>query len=173
MAAIFAHGFGSALLLGLAGSLAQRVRTCDAMRVEGLVLQAPALAGLAVVGLGTSLGVPGLAGSWGIFVTLIGGFVRHPALACVLGVALVVSAVAHIRMARLLLLGRVDPAWGRSHHLEPFGGRLPDASSYELVAFVPLAALAILLGFWPAPVLSSFATSARDRSSELDLDIAK
>ena len=55
-----------------------------------------------------------------------------------------------------------DPAWRRSTYLEPFGGRLPDAAPREVAALVPLALIALLLGVWPTPLLSSTAAGARD-----------
>lgn len=170
VSATFAHGLSAALLLGLAAALKERVHTCDMRRVEALVLDAPALAGVAAIGLGVSLGVPGLAGSWGVLLSLLGGIVRYPGLALVLGAALVASAAAHLRAFRLLLLGQVDPAWRAHRLLEPFGGRLPDASARELLAFAPIAAIAVLLGVWPAPVLSSVTVSARDFSALVDPD---
>ncbi len=165
---LFAHGLSVILVLGFAGALEERLRTSDASRLHGLVSEAPALAGLGALGLAVSLGVPGLVGSWGVLLTLLGGFVRHPGLALVVAGALVASAAAHLRIARLLLLGELDPAWRRSAQLEPFGGRVPDATAVELLALVPAAALALLLGAWPAPVLTSIAVSARDSSGAVD-----
>jgi NADH-quinone oxidoreductase subunit M len=163
--ALFAHGMGAALLLAIANALERRVRTCDVLRLQGLVGQTPALAALLVVALAISLGVPGLVGSWGLLLALVGGFVQHPLMGVLLAGALVVSAAAHARVARLLLFERADPAWRQSRHLDAFGGQLPDATSLEMLALVPLAALALVLGFWPAPVLSPIEGAARDASA--------
>jgi NADH-quinone oxidoreductase subunit M len=168
LVALFAHGLAVVLVLGFASALEERMQTSDASRLHGLVREAPALAGLGALGLGVSLGVPGLVGSWGVLLTLLGGFVRYPGLALVVAGALVASAAAHLRITRLLLLGELDPAWRRSAHLESFGGRVPDATATELLALVPAAALAVLLGVWPAPVLTSIAVSARDVSGVVD-----
>jgi NADH:ubiquinone oxidoreductase subunit 4 (subunit M) len=97
-----------------------------------------------------------------VLLSLLGGFVWHPALAVLLAAALVVSVAAHGRIARLVLLGNVDPAWRTSADLESYGGRFPDATPWEIVALVPIAALALLLGVWPAPLLSPVGTGARD-----------
>ena len=83
---------------------------------------------------------PASSGSWGVLLTFVGGFVRHPLLALILAASLVASAAAHARMARLLLFEPVDPGWRKSRSLEPFGGRLPDATSLEMLALVPIAA---------------------------------
>lgn len=162
VAALFARGLAAAMLLGVAAALAQRVRTCALDRFGGLATETPALAALAAAGLATSLGVPCLAGFWGPLLAMLGSFARHPVLATVFAVALVATAAAHLRAARMLLLGHVDPAWRRSTYLEPFGGRFPDAAPREAAALIPLAILALLLGLWPTPLLASMASGVRD-----------
>jgi NADH-quinone oxidoreductase subunit M len=165
---LFSHGLAAAMLLTFAAALEQRVRTCDATRIAGLATETPALATLAGIALGVSLGVPGLVGSWAVLLALLGGFVRYPVLALLVAAALVVSAAAHLRIARLVLLGRLDPAWRRSPYLEPFGGRIPDATGREALVLVPLAMLSLLLGVWPTPLLSSIAVAARDAGAAVD-----
>jgi NADH-quinone oxidoreductase subunit M len=162
VAGLFAHGLAAALLLGFAWALEQRVHTCHAGRFGGLARETPGLATMVSIGLAVSAGVPGLAGSWGLLLSLLGGFVWHPALAVLLAAALVVSVAAHGRIARLVLLGNVDPNWRTSMDLEPYGGRFPDATPWEIATLVPIAALALLLGVWPAPLLSPIGTGARD-----------
>jgi len=165
---LFAHGLAAALLLGFACALEQRVHTCDAGRLGGLAGETPGLATIASVGLAVSVGVPGLVGSWGVLLALLGGFVWHPALAVMLAAVLVVSVAAHGRIARLVLLGKIDPAWRASFDLEPYGGRFPDATRWEVVALVPIAALGLLLGVWPAPLLSSIGAGARDAGAAVN-----
>ncbi|MGO9837514.1 MAG: complex I subunit 4 family protein [Polyangiaceae bacterium] len=162
IAGSFAHGLAAVLILGFAAALDQRVHTCHAGRFGGLAGETPRLATIAVVGLAVSVGAPGLVGSWGALLSLLGGFVWHPALAVLLAMVLVVSVAAHARIARLVLLGSVDPAWRSSADLEPYGGRFPDATPSEIAALVPVAVLALLLGVWPAPLLSTIGVGARD-----------
>jgi NADH:ubiquinone oxidoreductase subunit 4 (subunit M) len=52
--------------------------------------------------------------------------------------------------------------WKTSELLAPFGGRVPDARPAELVVLVPIATIALLLGLWPAPLLSTLSGAARD-----------
>jgi len=170
MVALVAHGLSAVLVLGCAAALEERVNTCDVGRLGALIVDAPTLRVLAAVGLGVSLGAPGLAGSWSIVLALLGGFVRYPVLAVILTFSLLASAAAHLRMGRLLLMGRADPSWRQSAQLAPFGGRLPDAAPHELLALVPMAAAAFVLGVWPSPILASMAVSARDCSVVVDPD---
>jgi NADH-quinone oxidoreductase subunit M len=168
VAGLFAHGLAAAMLLGFASAVERRVHTSELARLGGLATETPALGAIAAVGLAVSLGVPGLAGFWGMLLSLLGGFVRHPVLAILMTAAFIALAAAHMRVARLCLLGPVNPAWRHSGLLEPFGGRFPDATRRELVALVPLAALSLLLGLWPAPLLSPIAAVVRDVSAAVD-----
>ena len=168
VAGMFAHGFAVAILLGFSSALERRVHTGELTRLGGLAAETPLLGAIAAVGIAVSLGVPGLVGFWGPLLSLLGGFVRHPVLALLMAAAFVASAVAHMRVARLCLLGRVHPAWRRSRLLEPFGGHFPDATRPEIIALAPLVALSFVLGVWPAPLLSPIATAVREVSAMAD-----
>ena len=163
--ALWSHGLAAAMLLAVASALHRRVGTCDVVRLQGLVGDAPVLGVLLAVGLGLSLGVPGLVGAWALVLAIAGGFAPHPFVALWMAVAVVVSAASHARVARLLLFETVDPGWRRSRQLEAFAGRLPDATLREMTALVPLAALAVALGLWPAPLLTPMEAAARDASA--------
>jgi NADH-quinone oxidoreductase subunit M len=167
--ALFAHGLAAAMLLALASAIGSRARTCDVVSMKGLAGDAPVLAVLLAAALAVSLGIPGLAGSWGVLLTFVGGFVRHPLLGLIVAASLVASAAAHARMARLLLFDPIDPGWRKSRSLEPYGGRLPDATSLEMLALVPMAAVALVIGLWPVPALSPMESAARDHSAVLDV----
>jgi NADH-quinone oxidoreductase subunit M len=161
-----------------AAALEARAGTCRLAQIAGLFDPAPRLAALLAAGLALSLGVPGLAGFWALLLVLLGGFVRHPVLAALLAGGLVASAAAHLRVARVLLLGRAHLSRAAGAHAGPldaaavdltrFGGRLPDASSRELAVLAPLAGLGLLLGLWPVPLLSQIADGVRDASAVVD-----
>ena len=165
---MFGRGLGTAMLVGALAIIDRRLSTGVLTRLGGLASEAPALASVLALGLATSLGVPCLVGFWGQLLAMLGGFGRHPVLATVMAVAIVASAAAHLRVGRMVLLGKFDEAWRRSAALQPFGGRLPDASSRELAALVPVALLALLLGFWPTPLLAATAAGARDVSATVE-----
>ncbi len=164
VAGSFAHGLGAALLLGGAAAFERRARTCDLSRLGGAASDAPGLFALVVVGLGVSAALPGLAGGWGLLLALLGGFGLHPALGGLLVAAGVISLAAHGRAARRLLFGARDAEVRGVGLLASLGGRLPDATPPEVLALVPLAAIAILLGVWPAPLLATLSVAAHDAS---------
>jgi NADH-quinone oxidoreductase subunit M len=164
MVGTFARGFACALLLGVAAALERRLRTTSLARLAGLPTQAPRLSAALALGLATSLGVPCLAGFWGPLLSLLGGFGRHPALGALFALSIIALAVAHLRVARMVLLGRFDEAWRSSAALEVHRGRLPDLSSRELAALASIALLVGAVGLWPTPLLSAMATGVRDVS---------
>ncbi len=165
---MFARGLGAALLVGTVAMLERRLRTSALAQLSGLTSEAPAMAAVLALGLAGSLGVPCLVGFWPPFLALLGGFARHPVLAVLLALAIVASAAAHLRVARLVLLGTFDVAWRRSLALKPFRGGLPDATPRELAALVPVAVVALLLGLWPTPLLSATAAGARDAAAAVE-----
>jgi NADH-quinone oxidoreductase subunit M len=165
---LVAHGLSAVILLGVAAAFEERVRTSNLLRLGGLGDETPLLGILVAIGLALSFGVPGLAGFWGMLLVLLGGFARHPVLALLLVVGLTASAAAHLRVARLVLFGQLDPAWRSSPQLEPFGGRVPDARPHELFALLPLAALAFLLGVWPVALIAQIADGVRDASAAVE-----
>ena len=65
VAGLFAHGLAAAMLLGVAGALERRLRTCELASLGGLAGEAPALAAVTATGLAVSLGVPALGGLLG------------------------------------------------------------------------------------------------------------
>lgn len=167
-AGMFAHGLASAMLLGVASALERRVKTCKLSGLGGVAREMPALGVVAGAGLAVSLGVPALVGFWPMLLALLGGFVRHPVLTGFVAASFVASAAAHLRVARMCLLGPAPPAWARSGLLESFGGRVPDATRPELVALAPLVVLSLLLGIWPGPLLSPVAAAVREVSAAVD-----
>src|SRR6185312_12490009 len=165
---LFARGLAAALLVGAASALERRLGTTALARLAGLPGEAPRLAAVVAIGLATSLGVPCLAGFWGPMLALLGGFGRHPALAVLLGLALVASAAAHLRAARAMLLGTFDEAWRSSAALEAHRGKMPDLTSRELGAMGAVMAIVVLVGVWPSPLIAATLAAAADISAVID-----
>jgi NADH-quinone oxidoreductase subunit M len=152
------------MILAAATALEQRARTGSLAGLAAVAHRVPALGLLLAVALALSLGVPGLAGFWGPMLVLAGGFARHPVLTVLLAAGFVASAAAHVRVASAVLFGRAAPP-------EPSGSSDPrpsDAAPRELAVLVSLAAMALLLGVWPGPLLSQIADGVRDASAAVD-----
>jgi NADH-quinone oxidoreductase subunit M len=151
-----------AAFLLVVGALDDRARTRDVTRLEGVAGQMPGWAtAFAVAALGHA-GVLGLGGAWGPLLALFGALPNYAPLAVVASLALVTLAAAHLFAVGRVLFGRLDPDWEKSPLLEAFGGRFPDLTSREWTTLAPLAALVVLLGVWPAPLLASTSGTVRD-----------
>ncbi len=158
IAGLFARGLAVSLLLGVAGALDARgmQRTLDALDRSALARNAPRLALLLGAGLAVSLGVPCFAGFWGTLLVLLGGFGRHPVLGLTIALSLVALTGAHVRVARVVLPNpRADASLPA----------LADVRPRELSGLLPLVLLAVVLGVWPAPLLSQIAAGAGDAST--------
>lgn len=165
---LFSHGLSSALLMGVAGVIAGRVGGAGPGALAGLGREAPLLAGLGALALAASAALPGLAAGWAVLLVMLGGFVRFPVLAFFVAAGLVVSASAHLKFARTMILASPARGTRESEALVAFGGRFPDAALPELVALLPLVLLSVWLGLWPSPILSSIAFAAHDISVAVD-----
>jgi NADH-quinone oxidoreductase subunit M len=73
---------------------------------------------------------------------------------------MIVTAAYHLWALQRMFLGSFKESWRTNHYLTPYGGRFPEIDRREVLSLVPLAALVLLLGFWPRPLLNLI-----DRSS--------
>jgi NADH-quinone oxidoreductase subunit M len=55
-----------------------------------------------------------------------------------------------------MFLGKFNDSWRSNHYLEPYGGKFPEINAREVATLLPLAVLAVLLGFYPKPLLDTF-----------------
>ncbi len=150
--AMVAHGLISAMLFFVAGSIQERVETREISDLGGMSARAPKLSwvfGFCVV---ASFGLPGLAGFWGEFFSILAAFdpvhssttgfrwlMVVAAIGALLGVAYSVSMFTRVAF------GPVGKAF---KHL-----RVADVTKCEYIAWVPLLALVLMLGVYPAALL--------------------
>jgi NADH-quinone oxidoreductase subunit M len=162
---VFAQGTIVALLFVLVGVLEARTETSDLTRFGGLARETPVLAGLFALGLAASMGLPALAGFWGELLAILGAFPTQRGLALAAAVALLLHVAYHTTAIARLLFGAFPEAWRARARLEPTGGKLPEIGSREIAAVAPLAVLTVVLGIWPAPLLSLISGGVRDLDS--------
>ncbi|WP_059012805.1 complex I subunit 4 family protein [Streptomyces specialis] len=154
-----AHGLITGLLFFLVGALKERTGTTDLDRLAGengaaLYGRSPRFGGLLAFTAVASLGLPGLAGFWGELLAMVGAFdpaagLSRPAFLTYLAVAAFGTLLTAAYM--LLVVRRVCMGERPSGADTP--PDLPDLRGYEYAAFVPLAALTVLAGLWPAVLL--------------------
>ncbi|CAN5132415.1 NADH-quinone oxidoreductase subunit M [soil metagenome] len=150
-----AHGLITGLLFFLAGSMSHRYHTREVARLGGNMKLMPILGGILAFTAFASLGLPGLAGFWGEFMSLLGAY--NPAAGLSLTVfrtAMVLGAIGTVLTAGYMLwmlqkvnLGEPKEEWSdHSFH---------DVDRFELAAWVPLIILIVVVGLYPRVVFGA------------------
>jgi NADH-quinone oxidoreductase subunit M len=150
-----AHGLITGLLFFLAGSMSHRYHTREMSRLGGNMKLMPVMGGILAFTAMASLGLPGLAGFWGEFMSLVGAY--NPLGGLSLGVfrtAMVLGAVGTVLTAGYMLyllqqvnLGEPGEEWqGRQFH---------DVDRFEMTAWVPLIVLIVVIGFYPKVIFNA------------------
>ena len=136
------HGLSTGALFLLIGFLYERAHSREIGDYSGLLRAAPVLGGLFLVTAMSSIALPGLNGFVGEFPILLGAFQTVPAAA--------VAATFGVVLAALYLLW----AYQRMFH-GPVEGRavdFPDLRPREIAVMVPIVALIVAIGLYPAPL---------------------
>jgi NADH-quinone oxidoreductase subunit M len=144
-----AHGLITGLLFFLAGSMHHRYHTREMGRLGGNMKLMPVMGGLLAFTAMASLGLPGLAGFWGEFMSLVGAY--NPLDGLSLGVfrtAMVLGAIGTVLTAGYMLLMLQKVNLGEPAE-EWVGTELHDADRFELAAWVPIVILIVVVGFYP------------------------
>jgi len=140
-----AHGLSTAALFLTAGFLMTRNRGSSLISdYAGVNKSAPVLAGFFMIAALSSLALPGLVSFVGEFLVLLGTFERYMWVGALATVGIVITAAYVLRLYQRSMTGPLKPG------LEG----MPDLRGREITALVPIAALTIVLGFFPAPLLN-------------------
>jgi NADH-quinone oxidoreductase subunit M len=143
-----AHGLITGLLFFLAGSMSHRYHTREMSRLGGNIKLMPVMGGILAFTAMASLGLPGLAGFWGEFMSLIGSY--NPLEGLSLGVfrtAMVLTAAYMLYLLQQVNLGEPGEEWqGHEFH---------DVDRFEATAWVPLIVLIVVIGFFPKVIFNS------------------
>lgn len=156
------HGITTGALFLLVGMIYERRHTRRISELSGLQRSAPVLAAVFTLVMMGSIGLPGLNGFPGEFLTLIGAFqgARWWAVVAVTGVIL----------AALYMLW----AYQRVFHGPATGdnARMRDLRPAEFAVLVPLLALIVFLGLYPTPLLERMEPSVKAVISQVDSNVA-
>jgi NADH-quinone oxidoreductase subunit M len=150
------HGIITGSLFLLVGVVYDRAHTRDIDAFGGLASRIPIFAGIMIIQVMASLGLPGLAGFISEFLCFLGAFggsfaghnFKIWAIVSVIGI--IVTAAFFLKMIKLVLMGEFNPKWE---------GKMPEVTTRELVTLVPLLALTILLGVYPSIALRMMDTT--------------
>ncbi len=169
-----AHGLLTGALFLLTGVLWSRGRTYAFDKWGGLARPAPVFAALLAVAAFGALGLPGFASFVAEFQVFTGALQASPVATVIAVVGILVTAGLFLVALQRLLAGPTvvpddDPEQddepstdgGSTTLVRARTGSLRDMSAAELVAVVPLLALAIVLGLFPRALLDVIEPAAR------------
>ena len=153
--AMVVHGLITGMLFFLVGSTYDRFHTREIARLGGMSLVMPWLAGLLAYSSIASLGLPGLAGFWGEFLSLVGAYNPADVLSgktSLFRVLMAVGVVGTLLTAGYFLwllqrvnLGRPKDEWE--------GHSFKDVLPLEWIAWTPLLVLILVVGVYPRLLL--------------------
>ena len=139
------HGLYSALLFILVGVIAARTGTRRIGELGGLAARMPWAGGLLALGALAAMGLPGLAVFVSEFMSIMGGYETFPVQAVLASVGIVLSAMYLLYMLARVIFGPIE---------RPAYEQIEDAGPSEMASVVPLAVLLVVLGVFPALLIS-------------------
>jgi NADH-quinone oxidoreductase subunit M len=138
------HGLSTGALFLLVGMLYERRHTRQISDFGGMASVMPLFAGVFLIAVLSSLGLPGLNGFVGEFLVLVGTFGVNRAWA--------VIAVAGVILGALYLLWAYQRVMHGPVTVEANRGA-SDLSGREKLIMAPILAAIVVLGVWPRPLL--------------------
>jgi NADH-quinone oxidoreductase subunit M len=140
---MFNHGLSTAALFLVTGFLISRRGSKRISDFGGVQKVAPVLAGLFLLAGLSALSLPGIATFVSEFLVLAGTFTRSVTAAVLATLGIVLAAFYILVMYQRTMTGPVRPD----------NAAIRDLGRREVAALAPLAALLIVLGFFPQPLL--------------------
>jgi NADH-quinone oxidoreductase subunit M len=138
------HGISTGALFLIVGIAYERRQTLQISAFGGLSAVMPVFASVFLLMTMSSIGLPALNGFIGELLVLQGVFVVSRTWAAVAASGIVLGAGYMLWLYQRTMFGKLD---------NPANVSLPDLNPREVATLLPLAALAIWIGLYPAPVL--------------------
>jgi NADH-quinone oxidoreductase subunit M len=138
------HGISTGALFLIVGIVYERRHTREISEYAGLSKVMPVFAAVFLVMTLSSIGLPALNGFIGELLILQGVYVVNMMWTAVAASGIVLGAAYMLWLYQRTMFGKLD---------RPENEALKDLSVRELATFVPLIALAIWIGIYPAPFL--------------------
>jgi NADH-quinone oxidoreductase subunit M len=137
---MLSHGLLTGALFLMVGFLYERLHTREIADMGGLASPFPVMAAFFLFFVLASLGLPGLSGFIGEFLSLLGVFAYDKALGAIAAVGIIFAAAYLLWMyMRVMFTGTRDDSWFK----------LSDLSLREIVSLLPLAVFAVWMGVYP------------------------
>jgi NADH-quinone oxidoreductase subunit M len=156
---MLSHGFISGALFLCVGVLYDRIHTRAISAYGGLVHRMPFYAFLFLFFTMGNVGLPGISGFVGEFLTMAGAFKVNSWIAFFAAFGIILSAAYALRLYRQVMYGDLT----KSNLMS-----IPDVDRRETVLLVSLMAFALVLGVYPKPALDVFAPAVEILSGNLE-----
>ena len=140
---MFNHGTITAMLFLIVGVIYDRAHTRGLNEFGGLMNQMPRYAAVMTVAFFAALGLPGLSGFISEAFSLIGAFETFRTLTIIAATTIVLTAAYMLWVLQRVFLGSLPEKWKN----------LTDMDGREMAMLIPLAAVVIVLGVYPSPIL--------------------
>jgi NADH-quinone oxidoreductase subunit M len=146
------HGLSTGALFLLVGMLYDRRHTRLIADFGGITKVMPVFAALFLVVSLSSIGLPGLNGFVGEFLTLLGAFQALPTFAVIAALGVILAAVYMLWMYQRVMFGELTHEDNR---------HLRDLNLREVVVLVPIVLVIVWIGMYPQPFLTRIEASTR------------
>ena len=146
------HGLSTGALFLCVGMIYERYHTRDMDSLSGLGKRMPVWSFFMVYFCFASVGLPGLNGFIGEFLTMFGAFIAEH----VLGIWFVIPAATGLILGAIYILYMVGKVvMGPVKVPEKYDADVKDLNVREIVVLTPLAILCLVFGLYPTPLLRS------------------
>lgn len=146
------HGIATGALFLLVGMIYERRHTREIDEFGGLASKMPVFAGLFLVTVFASIGLPGMGGFVGELLILAGAFLKNPWIAGAAATGVILAAVYLLWAYQRVFTGKMDNAENE---------RLTDIGVKEILIVAPLVVLMLFVGFFPRYFLERTEPSVR------------
>jgi NADH-quinone oxidoreductase subunit M len=153
---MFNHGTITSMLFILVGVIYDRAHTRDINKFGGMATQMPKYAAFFGFAFMASLGLPGLSGFIGEVLVFLGAFPVYKVVTILAATGVIFTAAYHLWAMQRIQLGKWNDAVWKDKAV------FPDLSLREALTLIPMAAVVLLLGFYPMPVLQMIGPGLND-----------
>jgi NADH-quinone oxidoreductase subunit M len=144
---MFNHGLSAAGMFFLVGVIYERTHTRNLDELGGLFPLVPVYGGILIFTSMASLGLPGLNGFVSEFLVVRGSWAILPVYTALAMIGLLMTGAYILKGIKKVLHGPLNEHWAHGEH------KLTEINLREIIVMVPLMALILILGIWPAWLL--------------------
>lgn len=175
---MLSHGLATGGMFLCIGMLYDRFKTREIARMSGLAKIMPAWAFFFCLFTFASVGLPGLNGFVGEFLTMLGTFnsaevggkpLLGPAYAIPAALGVILAAIYLLYLLGKIVFGPLElPHWEDTGETGIGSKESHDLSYREAMTLAPLAAACLLIGLFPYPILRSLEPAIKNHTQYVD-----